>query len=105
VPVFVDQSDGAGRPRRVPARRPRRYARRPPPTRHRHPFDPGTRGRALLDGTATLKAHGRYVPVRAKILGLHEFSSHADADAILTWLRTAPRAPAEADRGPVRSAR
>jgi metallo-beta-lactamase family protein len=54
---------------------------------------PGTRGRALLDGASTIKAHGRYVAVRAEVLGLEEFSSHADADEILTWLRSAPRPP------------
>ncbi len=54
---------------------------------------PGTRGRALLDGATTVKAHGRYVPVRAEVLGLDEFSSHADADEILAWLRAAPQAP------------
>lgn len=54
---------------------------------------PGTRGRALLDGATTIKAHGRYIPVRAQVLGLDEFSCHADADEILTWLRTAPRPP------------
>jgi metallo-beta-lactamase family protein len=40
-----------------------------------------------------LKAHGRYFPVRAEILGLDEFSCHADADQLLNWLRTAPAAP------------
>lgn len=54
---------------------------------------PGTRGRALLEGATTIKAHGRYVPVHAQVLGLDEFSSHADADDIITWLRTAPRPP------------
>jgi metallo-beta-lactamase family protein len=53
----------------------------------------GTRGRALLDGARTLKAHGRYIPVRAQVMGLDEFSCHADADELLAWLRGAPRAP------------
>jgi metallo-beta-lactamase family protein len=54
---------------------------------------PGTRGRALLDGASMIKAHGRYIPVRASVLGLDEFSCHADADEILDWLRAAPRPP------------
>ena len=54
---------------------------------------PGTRGRDLLDGAATIKAHGRYVPVRARVLGLDEFSCHADADQLVAWLGSAPHAP------------
>src|SRR2546430_12323578 len=53
----------------------------------------GPRGRALLDGTTAIKAHGCYVPVRAEVAGLDEFSCHADANEILGWLRTAPCAP------------
>jgi metallo-beta-lactamase family protein len=54
---------------------------------------PGTRGCDLLDGATTIKAHGRYVPVRAEILGLDEFSCHADADELLAWLAAAPEPP------------
>jgi metallo-beta-lactamase family protein len=54
---------------------------------------PGTRGRALLDGATAIKAHGRYVPVRAEVLGVDMFSCHADADEIVAWLRAAPRTP------------
>jgi metallo-beta-lactamase family protein len=53
----------------------------------------GTRGRDLLDGATAIKAHGRYVPVRARILGLDEFSCHADADELLAWLAAAPQTP------------
>jgi metallo-beta-lactamase family protein len=53
----------------------------------------GTRGRALLDGARELKIHGRYVPVRAQITALDEFSVHADADDLLAWLRSAPQRP------------
>ncbi|HEY3560638.1 MAG TPA: MBL fold metallo-hydrolase [Kribbella sp.] len=53
----------------------------------------GTRGRALLDGARALKIHGRYVPVRAQIVGLSEFSAHADADELIAWLKSAPTAP------------
>jgi metallo-beta-lactamase family protein len=54
---------------------------------------PGTRGASLLAGATAIKAHGRYVPVRAQVVGLGEFSAHADADAILAWLSHAPATP------------
>ena len=53
----------------------------------------GTRGRALLDGSPTLKMLGRYVPVRAEVVHLPGFSSHADQAEILGWLRRAPQTP------------
>lgn len=53
----------------------------------------GTRGRALLDGATAIKMYGGYVPVRAEVVGLEEFSAHADADGLLGWLRTASRPP------------
>ena len=53
----------------------------------------GTRGRQLLDGATALKIHGRYVPVRAQVAAVPEFSAHADADEILRWLGTAPTDP------------
>lgn len=54
---------------------------------------PGTRGRALLDGARSIKIHGRYVPVRAQVVGLPEFSAHADSDELIDWLSAAPSAP------------
>jgi metallo-beta-lactamase family protein len=53
----------------------------------------GTRGRTLVDGATAIKAHGRYVPVRAEVAALDEFSCHADADEIVAWLTAAPRPP------------
>lgn len=53
----------------------------------------GTRGRALRDGVKALKMFGRYVPVRAEVVAVDEFSAHADADDVLDWLRTAPTPP------------
>jgi metallo-beta-lactamase family protein len=53
----------------------------------------GTRGRDLLDGATNLKMYGRYVPVRAQVLGVEEFSAHADARGLVDWLRTASIAP------------
>jgi metallo-beta-lactamase family protein len=37
--------------------------------------------------------YGRYVPVRAQVVGVDEFSAHADARGVVDWLRTAPTAP------------
>lgn len=53
----------------------------------------GTRGRALLDGAAELKMHGRYVPVRAEVVSDAGFSVHADADEVLAWLGAMPEPP------------
>lgn len=53
----------------------------------------GTRGRALLDGATTIKAHGRYVPVRAEVAGIEDFSCHADADELIDWLGHLPEPP------------
>jgi metallo-beta-lactamase family protein len=53
----------------------------------------GTRGRQLLDGETALKMHGRYVPVRAEVAQVDEFSVHADSGDLLDWLATAPEAP------------
>jgi metallo-beta-lactamase family protein len=47
----------------------------------------GTRGAAMLAGAETIKIHGQYVPVRAKVRNLEMLSAHADADELLRWLR------------------
>ncbi len=53
----------------------------------------GTRGRLLADGARQVKIHGRYVPVRAEVVDVPDFSVHSDADETLQWLSRAPRAP------------
>jgi metallo-beta-lactamase family protein len=53
----------------------------------------GTRGRALAEGARQVKIHGRYVPVRAEVVEVPDFSVHSDADETLQWLGRAPRAP------------
>ena len=52
----------------------------------------GTRGRRLLDGETTVKIHGQWVPVAARIEQIDSMSAHADANEIMQWLRgfTAP---------------
>jgi metallo-beta-lactamase family protein len=46
----------------------------------------GTRGRSLSDGAEEVKMHGEYVPVRARIAKVQEFSVHADANELLKWI-------------------
>ncbi|MFJ9392047.1 MBL fold metallo-hydrolase RNA specificity domain-containing protein [Nocardioides sp. NPDC101246] len=53
----------------------------------------GTRGRQLAEGARTLKMHGRYVPVRAEVVALTDFSVHADADELVAWVASAPELP------------
>lgn len=50
----------------------------------------GTRGRALADGAANVKIHGRYIPVRAEVANIRGFSAHADSDQMVTWLQNSP---------------
>ena len=46
----------------------------------------GTRGRALQDGTESLRMHGKEIPVRAAIETVSGLSGHADRDGLLRWL-------------------
>ncbi len=54
----------------------------------------GTRGRKLLEGAKTIKIHGQYVPVEARIAKLNGFSAHADRDELERWLSSAKVPPA-----------
>ena len=54
----------------------------------------GTRGATLRTGGQHVKIHGRYVPVRARVIDIPGLSSHADYGQILQWLsalETPPR--------------
>lgn len=53
----------------------------------------GTRGRALADGAAFVRMHGREVDVKARIEQIQSFSVHADAEELVEWLRTASEVP------------
>jgi metallo-beta-lactamase family protein len=53
----------------------------------------GTRGRQLLAGERHLKMYGRYVPVRAEIVQVPDFSVHADADELVAWVASAEEPP------------
>lgn len=54
---------------------------------------PGTRGAALVNGSATLRIHGQDLPVRAEVVQLQTASAHADAPQLMTWLRAVPGWP------------
>ena len=53
----------------------------------------GTRGRQLLDGARHLKMYGHYVPVRAEVVQVPDFSVHADADELVAWVASADQPP------------
>jgi metallo-beta-lactamase family protein len=53
----------------------------------------GTRGRALEDGTKTLRIHGQDVPVAAEVINLRQFSAHAGQSELMRWLGGMPAAP------------
>ena len=53
----------------------------------------GTRGRRLVDGEKTVKIHGAWVPVHARIALIESMSAHADSQEILRWLRGFKAAP------------
>jgi metallo-beta-lactamase family protein len=49
---------------------------------------PGTRGFAIKNKSAEVKIFGDYVPIRAQVAALEQFSDHADPPELLEWLRT-----------------
>ena len=53
----------------------------------------GTRGAVMVAGTDTVKIHGQYIPVRAKVANLESLSGHADYLEILDWMRGMTVAP------------
>ncbi|MDL1949380.1 MBL fold metallo-hydrolase [Acidobacteria bacterium ACD] len=53
----------------------------------------GTLGRKLVDGETEVKLLGEQVDVKATVKLLPALSAHADADELMEWLRTAPKAP------------
>lgn len=53
----------------------------------------GTRGASLASGNRELRIYGQDVTVRAEVFQTEAFSAHADANAIMAWLRAAPAEP------------
>jgi len=50
----------------------------------------GTRGRALQNGSPTIRIYGRDIPVRAVVVPISSLSGHADRDELLRWLAPMP---------------
>jgi len=53
----------------------------------------GTRGESLANGARSLRVFGEDVDVNAEVVTLDSLSAHADADELLTWLRSTPSRP------------
>ena len=53
----------------------------------------GTRGARLIAGATEVKIHGEYVAVKAEVSHLEGLSGHADANALMAWLRAFDAAP------------
>ena len=52
-----------------------------------------TLGRQITDGAGEVRILGQNYPVKAKIIKLNGFSSHADKNELLTWLSALKRPP------------
>jgi metallo-beta-lactamase family protein len=55
---------------------------------------PGTRGATIKNGVPEVKIFGQFVPIRAQVAALEQFSDHADPPEMLEWLRTFKNQPA-----------
>jgi metallo-beta-lactamase family protein len=53
----------------------------------------GTRGAAMVADADTIKMHGKYVPVRARVHNLSMLSAHADRDELMRWAKGFSRPP------------
>jgi metallo-beta-lactamase family protein len=52
-----------------------------------------TLGRQITDGAREVRILGQNYPVKAKIVKLNGFSSHADKDELLVWISSLKRPP------------
>jgi metallo-beta-lactamase family protein len=55
---------------------------------------PGTRGFTIKSRSDEVKIYGDFVPIRAQVAALEQFSDHADPPELLQWLRTFRNQPA-----------
>jgi len=53
----------------------------------------GTRGFTIKSKSSEVKIFGDFVPIRAQVAALEQFSDHADPPELLHWLRTFPSRP------------
>jgi len=49
---------------------------------------PGTRGAIIKEHAKEVKIFGEFIPIRAQVAALEQFSDHADPPELLEWLRT-----------------
>ncbi len=54
---------------------------------------PGTRGAMIKSGAPEVKIFGDFVPIRAQVAALEQFSDHADPPEMLEWLHTFKNTP------------
>jgi metallo-beta-lactamase family protein len=54
---------------------------------------PGTRGATIKSGASEVKIFGQFIPIRAKVAALEQFSDHADPPELLEWLHTFKNQP------------
>lgn len=54
---------------------------------------PGTRGATIKNGAKEVKIFGTYVPIRAQVAAIEQFSDHADTLELLEWLRAFKNQP------------
>jgi metallo-beta-lactamase family protein len=54
---------------------------------------PGTRGAIIKGRAPEVKIFGDFVPIRAQVAALEQFSDHADPQELLEWLRTFANRP------------
>ena len=54
---------------------------------------PGTRGATIKNGAPEVKIFGQFVPIRAQVAAIEQFSDHADPPEMLEWLRTFKNKP------------
>jgi len=54
---------------------------------------PGTRGFTIKSKAPEVKIFGDFVPIRAQVAALEQFSDHADPPELLEWLRTFQNKP------------
>ena len=55
---------------------------------------PGTRGFTIKSKASEVKIYGDFVPIRAQVTALEQFSDHADPPELLQWLHTFRNKPA-----------
>jgi metallo-beta-lactamase family protein len=53
----------------------------------------GTLGRLIVDGIKKVRIHGKQYPVRANIVQVDGFSSHADKNDLMGWLGEFKKTP------------